>query len=164
ISARRTRVAAAQSSSTVRGVAVGDDDDAPESNQPYGSRSEQALSDLAFGKRVRVVVHDMDRSRLDVAITQTYLFPTAEAQSVGLNLATAPTNKSPRSGSLSPYARASDRSAFPSAGPRGRTGRSTALRRGGPRPISGDLTAVMVTARRVRLVFPLGVRFEPCRP
>ena len=35
--------------------------DAPESHQPYGSRAKQALSDLAFGKSVRVVVQDTDR-------------------------------------------------------------------------------------------------------
>lgn len=35
--------------------------DAPESRQPYGSRSRQALSDLAFGQPVRVVVVDTDR-------------------------------------------------------------------------------------------------------
>lgn len=35
--------------------------DTPESRQPYGSRARQALSDLVFGKRVRVVVQDADR-------------------------------------------------------------------------------------------------------
>jgi endonuclease YncB( thermonuclease family) len=35
--------------------------DAPESHPPYGSRAKQALSDLAFGKSVRVVVQDTDR-------------------------------------------------------------------------------------------------------
>src|SRR5689334_3036099 len=35
--------------------------DTPESGQPYGSRARQALSDLAFGKSVRVVVQDTDR-------------------------------------------------------------------------------------------------------
>jgi endonuclease YncB( thermonuclease family) len=35
--------------------------DAPESHQPYGSRAKQGLSDLAFGKSVRVVVQDTDR-------------------------------------------------------------------------------------------------------
>ncbi len=35
--------------------------DTPESKQPYGSRSKQALSDLAFGKVVQVDVRDIDR-------------------------------------------------------------------------------------------------------
>ncbi len=35
--------------------------DTPESGQPYGDRARQALSDLAFGKAVRVVVVDTDR-------------------------------------------------------------------------------------------------------
>ena len=35
--------------------------DTPESGQPYGSRAKQALSDLAFGKSVRVVMQDTDR-------------------------------------------------------------------------------------------------------
>ncbi|WP_424139975.1 thermonuclease family protein [Roseomonas chloroacetimidivorans] len=35
--------------------------DTPESRQPYGSRARQALSELAFGKEVRVVVQDTDR-------------------------------------------------------------------------------------------------------
>jgi hypothetical protein len=33
----------------------------PESGQPYGSRARQVLSDLAFGRIVRVAVQDMDR-------------------------------------------------------------------------------------------------------
>src|SRR3954453_17470924 len=32
--------------------------DAPESHQPYGTRSKQALSELVFGRDVRVVVVD----------------------------------------------------------------------------------------------------------
>jgi endonuclease YncB( thermonuclease family) len=35
--------------------------DAPESSQPYGNKSKQALSDLIFGKDVRVVVQTTDR-------------------------------------------------------------------------------------------------------
>ena len=35
--------------------------DTPESKQPYGTRAEQALSDLAFGKQARIVVQDVDR-------------------------------------------------------------------------------------------------------
>jgi hypothetical protein len=35
--------------------------DTPESKQPYGQRAKQALSELAFGKPVRVVVQDSDR-------------------------------------------------------------------------------------------------------
>ncbi|HEY8609814.1 MAG TPA: thermonuclease family protein [Roseomonas sp.] len=35
--------------------------DTPESRQPYGTRARQALSDLVFGKDVRVVVQDTDR-------------------------------------------------------------------------------------------------------
>lgn len=35
--------------------------DTPESGQPYGTRSKQLLSDLAFGKQVRVEVIDRDR-------------------------------------------------------------------------------------------------------
>jgi len=35
--------------------------DAPESRQPYGSRSKQELSGLAFGKSVAVQVQDIDR-------------------------------------------------------------------------------------------------------
>lgn len=35
--------------------------DTPESHQPYGSRAKQALSDLAFGKDVRVIVRSTDR-------------------------------------------------------------------------------------------------------
>ena len=35
--------------------------DTPESGQPYGDRARQALSDLAFGKAVRVAVLDTDR-------------------------------------------------------------------------------------------------------
>jgi endonuclease YncB( thermonuclease family) len=37
------------------------DIDTPESNQPYGTRSRQALAELAFQKSVRVVVRDTDR-------------------------------------------------------------------------------------------------------
>jgi len=35
--------------------------DTPEAHQPYGSRAKQALSELAFGKDVRVVVAAIDR-------------------------------------------------------------------------------------------------------
>jgi endonuclease YncB( thermonuclease family) len=35
--------------------------DTPEARQPYGNRARQVLSDLAFGKMVRVVVQDTDR-------------------------------------------------------------------------------------------------------
>ncbi|WP_240757189.1 thermonuclease family protein [Roseicella aquatilis] len=35
--------------------------DTTESGQPYGNRARQALSDLAFGQSVRVVVQDTDR-------------------------------------------------------------------------------------------------------
>ena len=35
--------------------------DAPESSQPYGNKSKQALSGLIFGKDVRVVVQTTDR-------------------------------------------------------------------------------------------------------
>jgi endonuclease YncB( thermonuclease family) len=35
--------------------------DTPEARQPYGSRSRQALSDLAFGQQVRVVEQGRDR-------------------------------------------------------------------------------------------------------
>jgi endonuclease YncB( thermonuclease family) len=35
--------------------------DTPERGQPYSDRSRQSLSDLAFGKSVRVDVRDMDR-------------------------------------------------------------------------------------------------------
>ncbi len=35
--------------------------DAPERGQPYGSRARQALSDIAFGKPVRIAVLDTDR-------------------------------------------------------------------------------------------------------
>lgn len=34
--------------------------DAPESHQPFGTRAKQALSELVFGKSVRVVVVDID--------------------------------------------------------------------------------------------------------
>ena len=35
--------------------------DTPESAQPYGSRAKQALSDLVFGKDVRIEVREQDR-------------------------------------------------------------------------------------------------------
>jgi endonuclease YncB( thermonuclease family) len=35
--------------------------DTPEAGQPYGNRARQVLSDLVFGKSVRVVVQDTDR-------------------------------------------------------------------------------------------------------
>jgi endonuclease YncB( thermonuclease family) len=35
--------------------------DAPESHQPYGTRAKQVLSELVFGRDVRVVVVDIDR-------------------------------------------------------------------------------------------------------
>ena len=35
--------------------------DTPEAHQPYGSRAKQALSELVFGKDVRVVVATIDR-------------------------------------------------------------------------------------------------------
>ena len=35
--------------------------DTPESGQPYGNRAKQALSQLVFGKDVRVEVQDIDR-------------------------------------------------------------------------------------------------------
>ena len=37
--------------------------DAPESKQPYGTRSKQSLSELAYNKTVRVVDHGTDRYR-----------------------------------------------------------------------------------------------------
>lgn len=40
--------------------------DTPERGQPYGTRARQSLSDLAFGKAVRVVVEDTDRYRRTV--------------------------------------------------------------------------------------------------
>jgi endonuclease YncB( thermonuclease family) len=40
--------------------------DTPESGQSYGSRAKQALSDLVYGKSVRVVVQDTDRYRRTV--------------------------------------------------------------------------------------------------
>ncbi|MGY6217351.1 thermonuclease family protein [Methylolobus aquaticus] len=40
--------------------------DAPEKKQDYGMRSKQSLSDLAFGKTVRVEVVDIDRYRREV--------------------------------------------------------------------------------------------------
>lgn len=48
--------------------------DTPESKQPYGSRSKQALSDLVFNKTVQVDVRDIDRygrtvSRVSVGST-----------------------------------------------------------------------------------------------
>jgi endonuclease YncB( thermonuclease family) len=71
-------VSAAEIAGHVVGIAIGDtltvlndarqqvrvrlaEIDTPESRQPYGSRAQQALSDLAFGKTVRVVVQDTDR-------------------------------------------------------------------------------------------------------
>ena len=35
--------------------------DTPEKGQPYGNKAKQALSDLVFGKKVRVVKQDVDR-------------------------------------------------------------------------------------------------------
>ncbi len=35
--------------------------DTPESGQPYGNRAKQALSQLVFGKDVRVEIQDIDR-------------------------------------------------------------------------------------------------------
>ena len=35
--------------------------DTPESKQPYGQHAKQALSDLTFGKQIRVVVQDTDK-------------------------------------------------------------------------------------------------------
>jgi endonuclease YncB( thermonuclease family) len=35
--------------------------DTPESRQPYGTRAQQVLSEMVFGKDVRVVVQDTDR-------------------------------------------------------------------------------------------------------
>ena len=35
--------------------------DAPEKNQPFGTRSRQSLADMAFGRVVRVVTHGKDR-------------------------------------------------------------------------------------------------------
>ncbi|MBU8546150.1 thermonuclease family protein [Roseomonas sp. ROY-5-3] len=40
--------------------------DAPESRQPYGTRSQQMLSRLVFGRQVRVEVVDIDRYRRTV--------------------------------------------------------------------------------------------------
>ena len=34
--------------------------DTPERRQPYGTRAREALSELAFRREVRVVVHDID--------------------------------------------------------------------------------------------------------
>ncbi|KSQ21564.1 nuclease [Pseudomonas aeruginosa] len=41
--------------------------DTPESKQPYGSRARQALSDLVFGKDVKLDVRDTDRYGRTVA-------------------------------------------------------------------------------------------------
>lgn len=41
--------------------------DTPESKQPYGTRARQALSDLVFGKDVKLVVQDTDRYGRTVA-------------------------------------------------------------------------------------------------
>jgi endonuclease YncB( thermonuclease family) len=35
--------------------------DAPEKRQPFGERSKQSLSDLVYGKRVKVNQQDVDR-------------------------------------------------------------------------------------------------------
>ena len=42
--------------------------DAPESNQPYGSKAKQRLSELVFGKRVRVETHGTDRYRRTLGV------------------------------------------------------------------------------------------------
>lgn len=48
--------------------------DTPESKQPYGTRARQALSDLVFGKDVKLVVQDTDRYGRTVA--RAYAGPT----------------------------------------------------------------------------------------
>jgi len=42
--------------------------DAPESKQPYGSKAKQRLSELVFGKRVRVETHGTDRYRRTLGV------------------------------------------------------------------------------------------------
>src|SRR4051812_48033433 len=42
--------------------------DAPESAQPFGSRSKQSASDLAFGKTVTIQPRDVDRYGRTVAV------------------------------------------------------------------------------------------------
>jgi micrococcal nuclease len=42
--------------------------DAPESNQPYGYKAKQRLSELVFGKRVRVETHGTDRYRRTLGV------------------------------------------------------------------------------------------------
>ena len=42
--------------------------DAPESKQPYGSRAKQRLSELVFGKQVRVETHGTDRYRRTLGV------------------------------------------------------------------------------------------------
>lgn len=41
--------------------------DAPEKNQPFGTRSKQSLSDLCFGKRANVIPHTKDQYKRTVA-------------------------------------------------------------------------------------------------
>lgn len=41
--------------------------DAPERGQPFGTRARQSLSELAFNKQARLVVHDRDRYGRTVA-------------------------------------------------------------------------------------------------
>jgi endonuclease YncB( thermonuclease family) len=48
--------------------------DTPESRQPFGNRARQTLSELTFGKSVRVVVQDMDRYNRTVG--RVYAGPT----------------------------------------------------------------------------------------
>lgn len=53
--------------------------DTPEKAQPYGTRSRQALSDLAFGKQVQLQVQDRDRYGRTVARVSVHGRDVSEA-------------------------------------------------------------------------------------
>jgi endonuclease YncB( thermonuclease family) len=52
--------------------------DAPEKRQPFGQRSKQSLSDLVFGKQVRV--EQQDRDRYGRVVGKVYVEPGCECR------------------------------------------------------------------------------------
>lgn len=61
--------------------------DAPEKGQPYGQRAKQALSDLVFGKVVKVIEVDRDRYGRVVARIEPVGGPEVNFEMVRLGLA-----------------------------------------------------------------------------
>jgi Staphylococcal nuclease homologue len=75
--------------------------DSPESRQPYGNRARQELSDLAFGKDVRMTVRDIDRygRTVDRVYAGSYQAPKVLTHPVRFTVASSPRKRGPSTAS-----------------------------------------------------------------